>query len=1093
MSLRSNLARRIAGAPPAPPRALPHALPHPLPHPTLPQPGAEGFDAGSVPSWLVPPGTMLGRAPAAQEAWTSDAWASDAWAPATGEGPFEMPAPAHPGQTYGDGGSELPFESRIDPRASGPGVLVRTPRRPAAIAPEAGVVPVPPALPAALPAPAGSHGAPQPPLPEAVRFTRTPDTVLMERRRQALEAEREAQARAQALLDAQAAAQAAALEAQRAREAAEREAAERAAQLAAEEAEAARLRAEQAVSEVPSWRRPFVPPPGVSFFRTPDRRPKPVVPMQGTGVAPQPALATEAAQIEAPRLDNAAPESLPAAVPVAAEAAEAAASAAPLYAPFIPPVPAEPSDWSDVPDWSALHGWFGPAEAMVEVAEPVAPAAPRPALNAMAARAAIRPARSTLAESAPPAVTSVPAAPAPAPFAARPVTAQAAPSPIPTPPAPQLPSPAPQAAPLTIPARPVLLRTKSGAEAVEEPVLETVPEVAQETIQATIQETIQEAAQESAAEAADTFEEADAEFLIANEPGLEPEPENRPRAILPERPMLIPAGRHLEASFVGNADYELPSLELLAEPPLPDGEEVDADELEQNALNLQQTVQDFGVRGDILAVRPGPVVTLYELEPAPGTKSSRVIALADDIARSMSAVSARVAVVPGRNAIGIELPNTKRETVFLRELLASVDFVETKHKLALCLGKNIGGEPIIADLARMPHLLVAGTTGSGKSVAINTMILSLLYRLKPEECRLIMVDPKMLELSVYDGIPHLLSPVVTDPKKAVIALKWAVREMEERYKKMSKVGVRNIDGFNARLEEARARGEVLTRTVQTGFDRTTGEAVYEDEVMDLNPLPYIVIVVDEMADLMMVAGKDIEGAIQRLAQMARAAGIHLIMATQRPSVDVITGTIKANFPTRISFQVTSKIDSRTILGEMGAEQLLGQGDMLFMAGGGRTTRVHGPFCSDSEVETVVAHLKRQGRPSYLEAVTADDGSSDQPEKPAKGSRAAAKAEKDDFADAEEADAPVFDIGAFAATAGAEGGELYEQAIAVVLRDRKASTSYIQRRLQIGYNRAASIMERMEIEGIVGPANHAGKREILVEGLAGAPAGGYDDE
>ncbi|MFY9289347.1 MAG: DNA translocase FtsK, partial [Methylorubrum rhodinum] len=507
--------------------------------------------------------------------------------------------------------------------------------------------------------------------------------------------------------------------------------------------------------------------------------------------------------------------------------------------------------------------------------------------------------------------------------------------------------------------------------------------------------------------------------------------------------------------------YQHPALELLARPrEAAPGSEVSAEALEQNATMLEATLQDFGVRGDILAVRPGPVVTLYELEPAPGTKSSRVIALADDIARSMAAVSARVAVVPGRNAIGIELPNMKRETVFLRELLASADFAETKHKLALCLGKNIGGEPIIADLARMPHLLVAGTTGSGKSVAINTMILSLLYRLKPEECRLIMVDPKMLELSVYDGIPHLLSPVVTDPKKAVIALKWAVREMEERYKKMSKVGVRNIDGFNARLEEARTRGETLTRTVQTGFDRSTGEAVYEDEVMDLNPLPYIVIVVDEMADLMMVAGKDIEGAIQRLAQMARAAGIHLIMATQRPSVDVITGTIKANFPTRISFQVTSKIDSRTILGEMGAEQLLGQGDMLFMAGGGRTTRVHGPFCSDSEVESVVAHLKRQGRPAYLEAVTADEG-----ELPSGGAAAASS------------DGPVFDAGQFG---GSEGGDLYEQAVAVVMRDKKASTSYIQRRLQIGYNRAASLMERMETEGLVGPANHAGKREILVE-------------
>ncbi|KAA2236697.1 DNA translocase FtsK, partial [Salinarimonas soli] len=448
------------------------------------------------------------------------------------------------------------------------------------------------------------------------------------------------------------------------------------------------------------------------------------------------------------------------------------------------------------------------------------------------------------------------------------------------------------------------------------------------------------------------------------------------------------------------------------------------------------------------------VVTLYELEPAPGTKSSRVIALADDIARSMSAVSARVAVVQGRNAIGIELPNVKRETVYLRELLASADFEGTKQKLALCLGKTIGGEPVIADLARMPHLLVAGTTGSGKSVAINTMILSILYRLKPEECRLIMVDPKMLELSVYDGIPHLLSPVVTDPKKAVIALKWAVREMEDRYKKMSKLGVRNIDGFNARVAEAVARGETITRTVQTGFDRETGQAVYEDEVMDLGPLPYIVVIVDEMADLMMVAGKEIEGAIQRLAQMARAAGIHIIMATQRPSVDVITGTIKANFPTRISFQVTSKIDSRTILGEMGAEQLLGQGDMLYMAGGGRITRVHGPFCSDEEVEKVVAHLKQQGKPVYLDAVTCDE-------------------EEDEAA----AEMPVFD----AADMGLEPSDLYEQAVSVVLRHRKASTSYIQRRLQIGYNRAASLMERMEREGVVGPANHAGKREILMEG------------
>ncbi|MBM6593968.1 DNA translocase FtsK [Microvirga pudoricolor] len=506
-------------------------------------------------------------------------------------------------------------------------------------------------------------------------------------------------------------------------------------------------------------------------------------------------------------------------------------------------------------------------------------------------------------------------------------------------------------------------------------------------------------------------------------------------------------------AYPDETQYQLPALGLLAEPKVPQGPVVSADALEQNAALLESTLEDFGVKGDIINVRPGPVVTLYELEPAPGTKSSRVISLADDIARSMSAISARVAVVQGRNAIGIELPNHKRETVFLRELLASQDFETTKQKLALCLGKTIGGEPVIADLARMPHLLVAGTTGSGKSVAINTMILSILYRLKPEECRLIMVDPKMLELSVYDGIPHLLTPVVTDPKKAVVALKWAVREMEDRYKKMSKLGVRNIDGFNARVSEAKARGEVITRTVQTGFDKETGQAVYEDEIMDLDPLPYIVVIVDEMADLMMVAGKEIEGAIQRLAQMARAAGIHVILATQRPSVDVITGTIKANFPTRISFQVTSKIDSRTILGEMGAEQLLGQGDMLYMAGGGRITRVHGPFCSDEEVEKVVAHLKRQGRPQYLDAVTSEESEGE-----AGG------------------DTPVFDQGEF----GSGGGDLYDQAIAVVLRDKKASTSYIQRRLQIGYNRAASLMERMEKEGIVGPANHAGKREILME-------------
>jgi S-DNA-T family DNA segregation ATPase FtsK/SpoIIIE len=497
--------------------------------------------------------------------------------------------------------------------------------------------------------------------------------------------------------------------------------------------------------------------------------------------------------------------------------------------------------------------------------------------------------------------------------------------------------------------------------------------------------------------------------------------------------------------------YVLPPLELLAAPKAVGRTVLSNDALQANAAALEGVLGDFGVRGEIINARPGPVVTLYELEPAPGIKSSRVIGLADDIARSMSALSARVAVVAGRNAIGIELPNPTREKVYLREQLASNDYVDTTAKLPLCLGKTIGGEPVIVDLARMPHLLIAGTTGSGKSVAINTMILSLLYRLRPEQCRLIMVDPKMLELSVYDGIPHLLAPVVTDPKKAVVALKWAVREMEERYKKMSKLGVRNIDGYNTRVAEAKAKGEKLSRTVHTGYDKESGEAIYENEELDLEPLPYIVVIVDEMADLMMVAGKDIEGAVQRLAQMARAAGLHVVLATQRPSVDVITGTIKANFPTRISFQVTSKIDSRTILGEQGAEQLLGQGDMLYMAGGGRISRVHGPFCTDEEVEKVVRHLKSQGTPQYLEAVTA--------------------AEEED-----EDGNPVFDATGMGQP---EGGDLYQQAVQVVLRDRKASTSYIQRRLQIGYNRAASLMERMEKEGVVGQANHAGKREILM--------------
>jgi S-DNA-T family DNA segregation ATPase FtsK/SpoIIIE len=505
-------------------------------------------------------------------------------------------------------------------------------------------------------------------------------------------------------------------------------------------------------------------------------------------------------------------------------------------------------------------------------------------------------------------------------------------------------------------------------------------------------------------------------------------------------------------AFDGDTPFALPPLTLLSEP-RSSGRPADlsADALEQNARMLEGVLEDFGVRGEIIHVRPGPVVTLYELEPAPGIKSSRVVGLADDIARSMSSVSARVAVVPGRNVIGIELPNSRRETVYLRELLSSQAYERSSQALPLALGKNIGGEPILADLTRMPHLLIAGTTGSGKSVAINTMILSLLYRLTPEQCRVIMIDPKMLELSVYDGIPHLLAPVVTDPRKAIVALKWAVREMEDRYRKMSKLGVRNIDGFNARARQAVERGETLTRTVQTGYHPETGEPIFEQEAMDLAPFPFVVVIIDEMADLMMVAGKEIEGAVQRLAQMARAAGIHVIMATQRPSVDVITGTIKANFPTRVSFQVTSKIDSRTILGEQGAEQLLGQGDMLYMAGGGRITRLHGAFVSDEEVEHIVSYLKSQGTPEYLEAVTEETDGGDE------------QGEGDPF-------------GSFEGS----GDDLYDQAVAVVLRDKKVSTSYIQRRLQIGYNKAASLIERMETEGVISSPNHGGKREILVD-------------
>ncbi|MGB0798311.1 MAG: DNA translocase FtsK, partial [Planktomarina sp.] len=524
------------------------------------------------------------------------------------------------------------------------------------------------------------------------------------------------------------------------------------------------------------------------------------------------------------------------------------------------------------------------------------------------------------------------------------------------------------------------------------------------------------------------------------------------KPIAPSRQAVAEAQPNLQFESKPQSEFEMPPLGLLMNPDQIERHILSDDALEANARMLEAVLDDYGVKGEIVSVRPGPVVTMYELEPAPGLKASRVIGLSDDIARSMSALSARVSTVPGRSVIGIELPNENREMCALREILSARDFGDANMKLPLALGKDIGGEPIVANLAKMPHLLIAGTTGSGKSVAINTMILSLLYRLPPEDCRMIMIDPKMLELSVYDGIPHLLSPVVTDPKKAVVALKWTVGEMEDRYRKMSKMGVRNIDGYNSRVKDALDKGEMFSRTVQTGFDDNTGEPIFETEEFAPEKLPFIVVVVDEMADLMMVAGKEIEACIQRLAQMARASGIHIIMATQRPSVDVITGTIKANFPTRISFQVTSKVDSRTILGEMGAEQLLGMGDMLYMAGGGKITRVHGPFCSDEEVEEVVNHLKSYGPPTYVGGVV--DGPSD---------------DKESSIDA------VLGLG------GNTDGEdaLYDTAVQIVAKDRKCSTSYIQRKLAIGYNKAARLVEQMEDEGVVSSANHVGKREILV--------------
>ncbi|KRS13888.1 cell division protein FtsK [Roseovarius atlanticus] len=617
---------------------------------------------------------------------------------------------------------------------------------------------------------------------------------------------------------------------------------------------------------------------------------------------------------------------------------------------------------------------------------------------------------------------------------------------------------------------PLILNTAPRSAVRAEPPLtagHAVPEPAQASVHAPMQEMVEAAPEDAVIEdgygAYDAFE-AEPEVPVYTRAATPAEmPAAEPKKVVQHPPRRAPqpsaraqaeAQPKLQFEDKPQIEYELPPLNLLTNPVNIQRHHLSDEALEENARMLETVLDDYGVKGEIVSVRPGPVVTMYELEPAPGLKASRVIGLADDIARSMSALSARVSTVPGRSVIGIELPNDNREMVSFREILSSRDYGDGNQKLPLALGKDIGGDPMVANLAKMPHLLIAGTTGSGKSVAINTMILSLLYKLTPEDLRMVMIDPKMLELSVYDGIPHLLSPVVTDPKKAVVALKWVVAEMEDRYRKMSKMGVRNIDGYNSRVADALAKGEMFSRTVQTGFDDETGEPVFETEEFAPEKMPFIVVIVDEMADLMMVAGKEIEACIQRLAQMARASGIHLIMATQRPSVDVITGTIKANFPTRISFQVTSKIDSRTILGEMGAEQLLGMGDMLYMAGGGKITRCHGPFVSDEEVEEVVNHLKAFGPPVYVGGV--QEGPEDD------------KADKIDAV-----------LGL--STGGNTDGEdaLYDQAVQIAITDRKCSTSYIQRKLAIGYNKAARLVEQMEEEGVVSAANHVGKREILV--------------
>ncbi len=531
-------------------------------------------------------------------------------------------------------------------------------------------------------------------------------------------------------------------------------------------------------------------------------------------------------------------------------------------------------------------------------------------------------------------------------------------------------------------------------------------------------------------------------------PGQRPVERTKVAPEAPVAPRPEPA-----AELVPESGFKLPPLSFLAQPRQRTSVSLDPTALAETARALEKVLDDFGVRGEIVDVRPGPVVALYELEPAPGTRAARVVALADDIARSLCAMSVRVATVPGRNVIGIELPNDQRETVYLRDLLASAAYEDTSAPLTLALGKDISGDPVMVDLARMPHLLIAGTTGSGKSVAINAMILSLLYRSPPDKCKLIMIDPKVIELSVYEGIPHLLAPVVTEPHKAIVALKWVVREMDERYRLMSHLGVRDISAYNRRIGEALERGEQLSRRVQTGFEPGTGVPVFEQQPIEMRTMPLIVVIVDEVADLMLTAGKEIESAIQRLSQKARAAGIHLIVATQRPSVDVLTGVIKANLPSRISFRVSSKIDSRTILGEPGAEQLLGQGDMLHMMPGERITRIHGPLVTDEEVERVVNFLRQQGEPDYLDSVT-DEAALD-----ASGPISAGISEPP--ANGEEAQ--------------------YAQALQIIAREGKASTSFLQRKMRIGYNSAARLIERMETEGHVSHPDHVGRRQVLIGG------------